>query len=178
MQKYLIDCGAHNGKAIKSFMATKKDASDYIIHAFEPNPYVSKNYGDNVIVHNEAVWVEDGTVSLYVTKDKKGSPSATLYKKKKTGRLDRKHPKDVSCIDFSRWLNDTVNSEDYVIVKMNMEGAEYPVLEKMIEDTNIGLVDVLYVKFHAKKIKHPLEDHNKLLARLMKFPLKLRLENL
>lgn len=178
MQKYLIDCGAHEGKAIKSFRSKFSDAGEYIIHAFEPNPFAAKNYGEGVVVHDEAVWINDGEIDFYITKGKKGSPSATIYKQKITGRLDKKHPVKVRCIDFSNWLRDNVKLQDYVIVKMNMEGAEYPVIGKLILEETIELIDVLYVKFHAKKIKLSKFKHLELLEELNKYNVKVIPANL
>ena len=51
-------------------------------------------------------------------------------------------------IDFSRWLSANFSIRDYIIVKMDIEGAEYEVLEKMIRDGTLQMVNELYVEFH------------------------------
>jgi hypothetical protein len=58
----------------------------------------------------------------------------------------------VACFDFSRWLSDLRTSHprpDVIVVKMDIEGAEVPVLQKMIEDGTDALIDELLVEWHG-----------------------------
>jgi hypothetical protein len=52
----------------------------------------------------------------------------------------------VESIDFSQWLKRTVAPDDYVILSMDIEGAEYDVLDKMLQDGAFKHVDRLYVE--------------------------------
>jgi hypothetical protein len=66
-------------------------------------------------------------------------------------RDDRCHygsPVPVPAIDFSAWLRRTVGPDDHVVVKMDIEGAEYPVLTKLLNDGTINLISVLYIEWH------------------------------
>ena len=55
----------------------------------------------------------------------------------------------VKAIDFGQWLKNNYRKEDVVFVKMDIEGAEYPVLEKMLKDGSMTYVDRLYIEFHG-----------------------------
>jgi FkbM family methyltransferase len=60
---------------------------------------------------------------------------------------------EVKCIDFSEYLKKTVNENDYVICKMDIEGAEYDVLGKLIDDDSIDLIDEIYIEWHNHLLK-------------------------
>lgn len=147
MKKVYIDCGTWKGLSLETFM---KHNTDYEIHAFDPVRVY--DYPPEVHYHKEAVWIEDCVKKFYVNRDKPNAGSS-LYKGKTTGKLDRKHPKKATCIDFPKWITDNFEKTDYIILVMNIEGAEYPILHKMMEDRTIEYIDELYVSPHAQKIK-------------------------
>ncbi len=55
-------------------------------------------------------------------------------------------PRTVPCFDFSTWLHD-LDAPD-VVVKMDIEGAEVPVLEKLIADGNDERIGLLLIEWH------------------------------
>lgn len=59
----------------------------------------------------------------------------------------------VKCIDFSEYLKNNINNDDYVICKMDIEGAEYDVLGKLIDDDSINLIDEIYIEWHNHLLK-------------------------
>ena len=56
---------------------------------------------------------------------------------------------DVPTLDFSTWLQDNARLCDEVLLKMNIEGAEYQVLDKMISDGTLCLIDHALMYFHG-----------------------------
>jgi len=52
-------------------------------------------------------------------------------------------------IDFCAWFDEHIHFEDTVIVKMDIEGAEYVILDKLIETKLISRINHLFVEFHA-----------------------------
>ena len=68
MANIFIDCGGNFGQSIERFKRSNYYFNDFIIHSFEPNPVVkSKSFNlQNVIYHNEAIWVRDGEVDFYL----------------------------------------------------------------------------------------------------------------
>lgn len=66
----------------------------------------------------------------------------------------REEPTTVKAIDFSKWLKqrfaDASAKGCAVIVKMDIEGSEYDVLEKMIADGTSTLVSHMIVEFHGR----------------------------
>ena len=57
---------------------------------------------------------------------------------------------EVPAIDFAAWLTKNVKLEDYVVVKMDIEHAEYAVLPRMLATGAACLVDELYLECHSK----------------------------
>ena len=57
-------------------------------------------------------------------------------------------PVSVECIDFSKWIKDNFSKEDYIFVKMDIEGSEYKILPKMIEDGTMSYIDTLVIEWH------------------------------
>jgi len=150
MPKVLIDCGAHNGNILE-LLIEKLGPFDRI-YAFECNPEFKK-YPPNVTYMQAAVWTKNGEIDFYLSP--LGTKPSSLLKEKTTGKLDIEHPIKVRCIDFSQWLKNTITKYDHVTMKMNIEGAEYDVLEKLIKDETIKLIDALYVSFHRSKLDLP-----------------------
>ena len=88
-------------------------------------------------------------------------------KNKTSGDLDKKNPVTVECIDLSVWISETFSADDHITLLMDIEGAEYDVLEKMVADNSIGIIDVLYVEFHAHKMVMDVPRHVSLIKNLM-----------
>jgi len=57
----------------------------------------------------------------------------------------------VECIDLSEWIKDNFSSNDYIILKTDIEGAEYEVLEKICNDGTIQYINEIYSEFHRTR---------------------------
>ncbi len=175
-RKIYIDCGANTCEVLRRAIARYPG---FEFHAFEPQPELAR-FGEEVQrehpgvaigFRSEAVWIEDGKVDLFLATRwggnyRGGSTIMRGHTRNRTS-VDYEVPHSVAAIDFSRWLASTVAPEDLVIVKMDIEGAEFPVLEKLIEDGNHRLVDRLEVEFHDRlSEKPPLPRKRRILGEL------------
>ena len=170
-----IDLGAFRGLYIRRFRKSSMYRTGCKIYAFECNPYLqSHNYGSDVTKIKKAAWIYDGELDFYISKK---HPSvvqgSSVYKAKRTGNLDKEHPRKTSCLNFSKWIENNFKKEDNIIIKMNIEGAEYDILEKMIEDGTIDYINTLFCQFHWQRIGVSVDRHNKLILNLKKHPIKL-----
>jgi len=166
MNKIFLDCGAWEGTSLFYFTHNYPHANSFIKYAFECNPSVlpllrnnikNKNIR-NAEVISKAVWIEDSSIKLK-RGDSRFSESDSLIKEKRILRHDDRKDVMVGCIDFSKWCKNNISESDYVICKMNIEGAEYQILQKMIEDETIGLIDYWYIDWHWNKIDMSEEEH-------------------
>lgn len=147
----LIDAGFHVGSFASGFLAKNPD---FFCYAFEPNDLlleknenVRERYKDRLVFSDEVIWVKETEMELTI--GIKGMKASSVVPKKR-GFSNRKLIKKT--FDFSKWLERIVDKNDNVVIKMDIEGSEYHVLPKMIEDGTIHLVDKLIIEFHAHKM--------------------------
>lgn len=181
MRYIFIDLGAYDGDSIEEFIQGKEftaNGFDYVlpveptefdIFAFEPNPRfnrklhdMKKLYPNIKMTSQEVAWIAGGKQEFtFDTNDL--AYGSTIMKSKRNwgvGRVD-----SVNTFDFSEWLTQFEGS--YIIVKMDIEGAEFPILEKMIQDGTDLLVSQLWVEFHPNKVRdYTTTDMTNLIKRL------------
>lgn len=151
-KKIFIDGGARLGEALPLLSKIHPDIKDINIYMFECNSNHIKTLKklqekDKRIkeVYNEAIWIKDEIRPFYISIDKWNDLGCTL-KPEKQEKLDREHPINVKCIDFSTYLEQF--KDNYVILKLDIEGSEYEVLNHLIETGNIKYINELYIEFH------------------------------
>lgn len=162
----IIDAGFHTGSFSGGFLEKYKD---FFCYAFEPNDllleknkHVREKYKDRLIFSDKIIWVENIEMELSIgTKGMKGS--SVLSK----GNLSNKKVVK-EAFDFSLWLKETVEEEDEVFVKMDIEGSEYYVLPKLINNGTINLIDKLIVEFHFHKMVES-KKYKKIHDKIIKF---------
>lgn len=155
-----IDLGCYNGDSVLQFRNWRllKYAPEikWMTHAFDPNPSFKKEWKQHARpdtkFYQKAAWIEDGEIDYTLNPLPE---SSTVMKEKQDwgkGKVIK-----VSCFDFSAWLKKF--RYDQVIIKMDCEGAELPILTKMIEDGTDDIADITLVEFHDGKM--PRYDSNK-----------------
>ena len=137
---------------------------DWYYYLFEPN-YLSfdnivkksKIYNiPNLKIYDKAAWNENCKKEFWLgnrlSKDgrEKGRGSASLFSGK--GRLGT-DKSEVDCIDFGKWVKENFLKEDYIYLRMDIEGSEYVVLPSMIKDGSIDYVNCISLEFHAHKFR-------------------------
>lgn len=173
-----VDLGANDGQSLTWFArhwvprAVSKFTS---VVAFEMNPVFApvlqtllKPWGGELVA--AAAWTSDG--SMAATLQQPGSRTAVkggvMYNMTSSalevgGVPLNKHAGDsrrrgahaartsVPTIDLSRWLSERYCAADTVDVKMDIEGAEFEVLEHLIRTGAAARVDTLAIEWHTHK---------------------------
>jgi len=171
-RRAFIDLGANVGKI--SFEHAKNNP-DCDIYCVEPTRELiqeinekSFQAGRTFITMWAAAWTYDGTINLFGS----GAPEASTILGGKVEingwpQIDYANSRLVPCFDFSAWLMRTFNLTDHVTVKMDIEGAEYELLEHMIADRSILLVNELICEWHYDRYPNiTVERHNKIRNRV------------
>tara|TARA_R110000824_G_scaffold34500_1_gene109343 strand:- start:100 stop:705 length:606 start_codon:yes stop_codon:yes gene_type:complete len=190
-KKIFIDGGGWNGCSTQKFLKDKKE-KDWNVFIFEPNKYLKDDLSkiveqfSNAVHYQKAISTHNDKQTFYIihtpaaipwTGCEKKSGSSSLLKEK----IDwKKYRKDYSgdeksivhCIDLSAWILNNFTKEDYIVLKLDIEGAEYDVLEKIIEDGAINLISELYMEWHYNKVNIPKSRHDKLLKKLDTYNIK------
>lgn len=80
----------------------------------------------------------------------------------------------VPCFDFSLWLKNTVKEKDYVLCKIDIEGAEFEVLKKCIIDNTLKLINEIHIEFHHFGNSNYLYDCNFIMNEIQKNNIKFK----
>lgn len=153
------DLGASNGDTVEQFINWGQvfaDVSDATIYAFEPNPNFQKEWEDlyerqikhvkDIVFQQSAAWVDDKGLEFSLWDEyQEGS---TVMKEKRNWYAGKVI--GVPSFDFSGWLKQFKGEKIYI--KFDVEGAEYPILEKMIADGTDKLVELMFIEWHADKM--------------------------
>lgn len=171
-RKLFIDCGGHNGSSVRKFRRQFDPTCRFEIFTFEPNPAFARDYANFQRHHllPYAVWTDDTEMDFFL--DREDGDGSTLIREKTTredggiGQLDKEIPLKVRAIDLSSWIKRNFRNGDHLVLKLDIEGAEYKVLEKLIQDETIKLVDQLFIEWHWSKIGLAEAAHRDLASRL------------
>lgn len=169
-RRIFIDCGANTGHVLKSFIRKRQG---FEFHAFEIQSELIEQLkhlqlefpNHQISVNHSAVWTSNEEINLYHAKnwgENYRGGTTVIQNNENASAIDYSNPVAVQAIDFQEWLLTELatTNENYVIIKMDIEGAEYPVLRKMIESKTIHLIDELYVEFHHQMNDDiSLEEH-------------------
>ncbi|WP_435139444.1 FkbM family methyltransferase [Pseudopelagicola sp. nBUS_19] len=154
----VIDCGANIGEVTQPLAETGAS-----IHCFEPDPYAFEQLSsrvmklDNVILHNAAVGTESGTVQLmravnFGENPKGGSVKSTVLKGGRS--IDESNPIDVELIDLIAFIKHAIEcSGEIAFLKMDIEGAELDILERMEAENLFDSIRCTVVETHERKFK-------------------------
>lgn len=166
--KYFIDCGANDSCSARIFRKLYDPNVEYHIYSFEIEPAFVNNFNNipKLTFINKAVWIKDVYIDFYRDVYDKRRAGGSLLKEKTSGKLDKDCPISVQAIDFSTWIKRTFSIYDYIILKMDIEGAEYKVISKMIYDGSFDYINKLLIEWHWKKISMTKEQHEELINKI------------
>lgn len=170
MANVFLDLGTHYGQGLREFRDRFKMDETWKIHTFEANPETFKiftkdylNQTPNVQAYNAAVSDHNGhiTVNLETPPNEgdtgQGTSVISMDQWNPWGLADGgpdvthfKRQVDVPCFDFSSFIRESFSKDDNIIVKMDIEGSEYDVLEKMVADGTIEYINHMSVEWHAR----------------------------
>lgn len=193
MRNVFLDLGTHFGQGLRSYIARFNMDESWQIHTFEANPITYQIYQEKfheytpwVHHYNTAICHYDGFIDINVESfdngDKTGQGSSVISRDEwdpwGNGKSDEHFKESISvpCIDLSNFILSKFDKEDNIIVKMDIEGSEYDVLEKMIADGSIHYINHIDIEWHSRYFTNKeeiLSREAKLLAELNKCELAL-----
>lgn len=177
-RKYVyFDLGLNNGDSLLNFFnlkslnyvggylsfsnfSRKTQSSDWIVYAFEANPTFTpfltniKNtyFADQVVyLYTEtAAWIYDGTIDFYLdTVNVAGNYWGSSLKKEHWDVVNSGQQKvTVQCKDVASLIK-SYDVDDLVVVKIDIEGAEYDLLLNFIKKDVLKFIDYIAVEFHS-----------------------------
>jgi FkbM family methyltransferase len=167
--KIFIDIGAYIGDTLAKALNKFKNI-DYF-YAFEPYPdsfnLLKKQYeSSNIICINKAVGTKNEIIKLYLHKDIDIIPKYCVGNStiKEKINVSNKFIK-VECVDFNEFLNN-FNIDDEIILKIDIEGGEYKLLNHLLKSNKLNLIKKIYCEWHYAKIGITEKYHNLVIKRL------------
>jgi len=159
-RKIYLDVGGFNGDTLWGFTETdmcEKDSELFIWECnsnclttirtnLEVNKHGINDKCKSVTVVDKAATITDGTVRFYP-----GGVGGSL-RKDKTTMINKDVYEEVDCLDFVKWMKENFDGDDEIYCKINIEGSEYDILEKLIDEGVLGWFNLLWVDFHARKL--------------------------
>lgn len=125
------------------------------IYSFEPHPIFysmlqeKHSENENVILSDSAVWNKTETKKFFFKRSFERLNGGATLMSEKTNITDKNLNKEVQCIDVLEVI-DSIDSEIDVL-KMDVEGAEYEILERLLQSNSINKIKSIYYEDHSRK---------------------------
>ena len=145
-----IDVGGNVGDSVAAFLnmgvpGVARAGRDFdAIYVFEPNPdfaprydrFRGKRYAFEFLP--AAATAQDGHLAF------EGSGLGGTMVDRGLGLQE-----SIRTVDFSAWLRRTVAQEDFVVCKIDAEGSEFEISQRMVVDGTLCLCDRLSIEWHS-----------------------------
>jgi FkbM family methyltransferase len=152
--KNLIILGAGLGHDIDHFKRKIiPNERDWNIYAFEPGLdqylHLQHRFRNFNYIHcfNAAATTFEGMVNLY---DCPSGNNGRSINSSKINVCDKF--KEVEAVDIVKWLKENINPNDYTIAVIDIEGAEYDVIDALERNNMLNWFNKLYIEFHGVKL--------------------------
>ncbi len=181
MKKIFIDAGAHDGVlTFEHYIIHQDNLKECEVHFFEPLSFtfdfLEKNILNfkekypkyNYFLYNKAVWIADEENKFYEAIDIYGNVGSTLHANKKE-LLKLNDPELVECVDIEKFIINNFTTDDYIVLKLDVEGSEYAIIEHLLKNNNaihylnellIEWHDTFYVNTNSQNLLNELREKN------------------
>jgi FkbM family methyltransferase len=146
----VLDLGSNYGEVIRALSPTGCK-----IYAFEPHPVfyrmLTSNYGnlDNVVLSDSAAWISREKRKFYFKRSPDALNGGATLMPEKTNITNLDLCIDVQCIDISEMIK-SLGTVD--VLKIDVEGAEYEILDKIFTSGTHKNVKSIYFEDHERKM--------------------------
>lgn len=160
MRKIFIDGGANNGNSITLFLNKFPNAKEYEIFSFECNPklvrILKNKFSSKAKIISLAISNKDSFENFYIGED----VSSTLRSDKISGGISKEKYIKAECVDLSRFIFENFDKDDYIVLKLDIEGSEYDVIPHLIQTGAMKYINELYGEFHYHKLNNITKEHH------------------
>ena len=167
MSNVFLDLGTHFGQGMTHFIHRYRMDNTWLIHTFEANPTTREiflaEHAQNILVpfasHQCAISNKNGTIILHQETPPNEGPTGMgssvidLDKWNPWGGALRENfvsDMEVQAVDLSEIIYNLKDSFeiDKLIIKMDIEGSEFDVLERLIETDTLKYITEIYIEWH------------------------------
>ncbi|PHT41317.1 hypothetical protein CQW23_20171 [Capsicum baccatum] len=161
-QRYVyVDVGSRSyGSSIVSWFKKQypKQNKTFEIYAVEADKTFHGQYKEKkgVTLLPYAAWVRNETLSFEINQDPghkdvaKGRGMGRIQPVESSGQ-SASEVDVIQGFDFAEWLKSAVTEKDYVVMKMDVEGTEFDLIPRLIENGAICLIDEVFLECHYNR---------------------------
>jgi len=194
--KLLYDLGAHWGESIEFFRKKVNNPKEWDVISVEASPLnyeklmenasYEANYFNEITIFNAFVYYKEEEIEFYEYTDDIHSAGST-FSKKKVEFNSKKKPeyKNLShniirpeIFNIVESYQENFDKYDEIMIKMDIEGAEYEVLPHLIEVLDSTKTKNFYAEFHSQKIGLGKTADTELIDKMNELDIKLHLEEI
>lgn len=156
MTRYVfLDVGAHRGQTTEEVLGPLW-AFDRVC-AFEPDPecvsllhsrFAAETAAGRLEITPAALSSRTGEAKLYGSNSGGG---ASLFAEKRN--VNSELAASIRLVRASDWLRENTTPADFVLMKLNCEGAEVDILRDLVETGEISRIGALMVDFDIRKVR-------------------------
>ncbi|CAK8542036.1 unnamed protein product [Lathyrus sativus] len=161
--RYLyVDVGARSyGSSIGSWFRKQypKQNKTFHVYAIEADKTFHKEYGlkKGLTLIPYAAWVKNQTLSFEIHRNPgehvevKGRGMGRIQPLESRGKEFDGEVEKIQGFDFANWLKNTVTKNDFVVMKMDVEGTEFDLVPRLFETGAICLIDEIFLECHYNR---------------------------
>lgn len=149
MRNIFLDCGAHCGCSRRKW---EKLRPGYEIFSFEADPELCSM---NPLLINKAVSTTNSSATFY----KFGIDGGSSLEEKRAEIMKVRKPNYfplekilVPTFDLNEFILTNFTLKDYVVLKLDIEGAEYNVIPHLIDGGAIEFITELFIEWHDFRV--------------------------
>lgn len=165
-----VDCGSNLGQGF-DFFSRYYTAKFFDYALFEPNPHcfelllekIDKLEGYKIQLFQKAISTSEGKLNFYGLEENEGgkySVGGSVLKQHNSKSYEVSDERSilVDTISFSDFIREQSQKYSKIIVKMDIEGGEYPVIEDLLSAGLFDSIDTFYIEFHSQYMSAELKS--------------------
>ena len=194
--KLLYDLGAHWGESIKAFRKKLENPKEWDVISVEAstlnvdklaeNASYEANYFNEITIFNAFVYHEEKEIEFFEYIDEFHSAGST-YSKTKFDLNSKKKPEyenlphnvlkpDIFNIVDS--YKENLDKYDEIIIKMDIEGAEYDILPSLMKVLDPNKTKQFYCELHSRNVGLSPEVDKKIMSELKELGIQVNIEGI
>ncbi|KAJ1416302.1 S-adenosyl-L-methionine-dependent methyltransferase [Sesbania bispinosa] len=157
-----VDVGARSyGSSIGSWFRKQypKQNKTFHVYAIEADKTFHQEYGlkKGITLLPYAAWVRNESLVFEINNDPgekvkaKGRGMGRIQPLQSAGEVVNGEVEKIQGFDFADWLKNTVSKNDFVVMKMDVEGTEFDLIPRLFETGAICLVDEIFLECHYNR---------------------------
>lgn len=155
-----IDCGGNVGQSVQYALENYEDVEVHTFEGYSVNvDCIREKYGDDERVHiyHNVIYKEAKEMKFYL-QDWGARTGSSIIKEKKS--VDKNKVEIVQSIDLGEWITSNFSKDDEIILKIDIEGAEYEVIEHLMDTRVDDYINHWFVEWHkAGKLVNVNSDY-------------------